>query len=295
MKTNKNIHLYLIPALIWGSTWYVITFQLGKVDPLISVVYRYMIAGFLLMTYCIIKKVPMNFPLRQHFFLALQGIFLFGFNYWMAYEAELRITSGLMAVAFSTIVFANSIFGFLLMKKTINKTVIIGALFGLTGTIFIFSSEFIGLDFSQNTLKGIGIAIFSVILASLGNISSARNSASGIPVLQANAYGMVYGAVSMGVVALIIGKPFIFDLSISYVSSLMFLAIFGSITAFGFFLTLVGKIGADKAAYALVIIPVISITISSIFEDYQLTWLAVLGILLIITGNVIALRKRQAG
>jgi len=141
MLPNKNTPLYLIPALIWGSTWYVITFQLGKVDPLISVVYRYTIAGILMISYCLIKKKPMNFSVKQHLFMAIQGMFLFGFNYWMAYEAELHITSGLMAVAFSTIVFANSIFGFLLMNKPINRSVMIGALFGLTGTVMIFSSE----------------------------------------------------------------------------------------------------------------------------------------------------------
>jgi len=103
---------------------------------------------------------------------------------------------------------------------------------------------------------------------------------------------MIYGGLSMALVALIIGRPFSLDLSIQYISSLMFLVIFGSITAFGFYLTLVSKIGADKAAYALVIIPIISITISSIFEEYQLTIGAILGIALIILGNVIALKKR---
>lgn len=293
MISNKSIPLYIVPALIWGSTWYVITFQLGKVDPLISVVYRYLIAGTLMMSYCLVNKLPLKFSLGEHFFLALQGMFLFGFNYWMAYEAELYITSGLMAVAFSTIVFANSIFGFLLLRKPINKRVMIGALFGLTGTLLIFSSEFIGLDFSSTIFKGASIAIFSVLLASLGNISSARNSASGIPVIQANTYGMIYGGISMALVALIIGRPFTFDLSIAYVGSLAFLVIFGSITAFGFYLTLVSKIGADKAAYALVIIPIISIAISFVFEDYQLTLNTVLGIILIITGNIIALRKKS--
>ncbi|MGL1887939.1 MAG: DMT family transporter [Reichenbachiella sp.] len=290
---NKNILLYIVPALIWGSTWYVITFQIGLVDPLVSVVYRYVLAGAMMMGYCVVKGVNMRFSLHQHFFMILQGMFLFGFNYWMAYEAETHITSGLMAVAFSTIVFANSILGYFLMGKPINKGVMIGAVMGLSGTVMIFSKEFLSMNVSDEVMLGAGIAMFSVFLASLGNIASARNTGGGIPVVQANAYGMVYGAVMMAIVAWVLDKPFVFDTSKEYVLSLIFLAIFGSIIAFGFYLTLVGKIGADKAAYALVIIPVISITISSVFEDYQMSWMTVVGVSLIIAGNVFALRKRK--
>ncbi|UXP32309.1 EamA family transporter [Reichenbachiella agarivorans] len=289
----SNFLLYAIPALIWGSTWFVITFQLGKVDPLISVVYRYLVAGTLMMLYCLIRKVPMRFTPRQHFFMALQGAFLFGINYWMAYKAEEYIPSGLMAVAFSTIVFSNSILGYFLMGKRINKGVMIGAILGLTGTTLIFSKEFFFMAYSEQILLGSGIAMLSVVLASLGNLASARNSAAGIPVVQANAFGMVYGAGLMALLAMILGKEFTFEWTQSYILSLLYLSIFGSITAFGFYLTLVGRIGADKAAYALVVIPIISIFLSTLFEDYQLTWFAFGGVVLIVLGNLFALRKRK--
>ncbi|MFY0625011.1 MAG: EamA family transporter [Reichenbachiella sp.] len=288
---KSNFWLFLIPALIWGSTWYVIKFQLGTVDPLISVVYRYYIAGGVMMLFCLIKGVNLKFSLKDHLFMAVQGFFLFGINYWMAYEAEVHITSGLMAVAFSTIVFMNSLFGRLFLKKEINRRVIIGALFGLSGTIFIFSNEFLSFNFSDSILLGVGIGMFSVVLASLGNITSARNSANGIPVIQANAFGMVYGALLMTGVALILQRPFTFEMSQGYVSSLLYLAVFGSVTAFGSYLTLISRIGPDKAAYALVVIPVISIGISMAFENYQLTVVSIIGIVLILIGNVLALRR----
>ncbi|PIB35975.1 hypothetical protein BFP72_11495 [Reichenbachiella sp. 5M10] len=290
---SRNFLLYAVPALIWGSTWFVITFQLGVVDPLLSVVYRYVIAGSLMMLFCVVRQLPMRFTLRQHGFMALQGAFLFGINYWLAYKAEEYIPSGLMAVAFSTIVFANSIFGFFLMGKPINRGVMVGALLGLSGTAMIFSKEFFSMAYSNQILLGSGIAMGSVLLASLGNIASAKNSASGIPVIQANAYGMMYGALMMALLALALGKEFTFEWTHEYVLSLLYLSIFGSITAFGFYLTLVGKIGADKAAYALVVIPIISILLSTLFEGYELTGYTWGGVLLIVLGNVFALRKKK--
>ncbi len=290
---KSNFTLFIVPALIWGSTWYVIKFQLGTVDPLVSVVYRYYLASAIMMLFCVVRGVRLRFSKREHLFMALQGLFLFGVNYWTAYEAEVFITSGLMAVAFSTIVFWNSLLGRLFLNQPINKSVIIGAFFGLGGTVLIFSREFMAFSFADGVLKGTLLAVLSVVLASMGNLASARNSRSGIPVIQANAFGMVYGAVLMTVLALVLGRPFTFEATGSYVFSLGYLALFGSVVAFASYLTLISRIGADKAAYALVVIPVISIVISTIFEGYQITWPAVVGMAMILSGNVLALRKRR--
>ncbi|MCV9385342.1 DMT family transporter [Reichenbachiella ulvae] len=289
----RNFLLYAVPALIWGSTWFTITFQLGKVDPLVSVVYRYVIAGAVMMGYCWLKGLPMKFAPRQHAFMLGQGALLFGINYWMAYRAEEYIPSGLMAVAFSTIVFANSLFGYVFLKRPINKGVLIGAVFGLSGTFIIFSKQFFGIGLTDEFLFGAGMAMLSVTMASLGNIISARNTGKGVPVIQANAYSMVYGCIITALLGLFMGKEFTFEYTQTYVLSLLYLSIIGSVVAFGFYLTLVGEIGADKASYALVIIPIISISLSAIFEGYQLTWMTLFGVIMIVMGNLFALRKKK--
>ncbi len=281
----------MVPSLIWGSTWYVITFQLGKVDPLISVIYRFLLAGLLMMGYCLLKGSPMKYTAKDHLFMVIQGFFLFGANYWLVYEAEQHIASALMAVAFSTVIFMNTGFGALFLKRKINKKVVLAALAGLAGTVLIFWGELTHMDMSPEVVKGSILAICSVVLASLGNITSARNSQEGIPVIHANAFGMLYGAGLMALVALTMGRPFTLDLSAGYVLSLIYLSVLGSIVAFGTYLTLIGRIGADKAAYALVVIPVIAIVISIVFENYHLSVTAITGIFLILGGNIMALKK----
>ncbi|WP_420579829.1 DMT family transporter [Reichenbachiella sp.] len=290
---NKNLWLFIIPALIWGSTWFTIKFQLGVVDPLISVVYRYLLAGGIMITFCLATRRKMSFSIQEHGFMALQGFLLFGVNYWLVYEAEVYLASGLIAVAYSTLVFLNSMFGALFLHRPINRQILMAALLGLMGTVLIFGNEFLGLTFSKETIVGTIITAISVIIASLGNITSARNSANNIPVIQANAYGMLYGGVWMGLLALLLDRPFSFDPSWSYIISLAYLTVFGSIVAFGTYLTLISRVGADKAAYALVIIPVIAIGISYVFEDYQMTIYAAVGIILILIGNVLAVQKRK--
>ena len=223
--------------------------------------------------------------------MAIQGFFLFGMNYWLVYQAEQFIPSGLLAVAFSTIIFMNIGFGALLLKRPINMKVAWAAIAGLSGTMLIFRTELISLDMTSDTIKGTILAFGSVMLASVGNITSAYNQQSRIPVVQANAYGMLYGSLFMTILALSMGREFTFDYSSSYILSLIYLTLFGSVVAFAGYLTLIGKIGADKAAYTLVVIPIIAIAISIVFENYQLTKGVVVGMVLIVAGNILALRK----
>ena len=292
MSRSSNFLLFIIPALIWGSTWFVITFQLGEVDPLVSVSYRFLIGGVILWLYAWLRKLPLKFTYHQHLRAAQQGVLLFGVNYWLVYLSEETLTSGLVAVAFSSLIFFNITFNAIFLKAKINKRVVIGALLGFAGTILIYKAEFSNFSTSSEYLFAIVFAMSSVLFASLGNITSAFNQKNGMPVIQTVAYGMVYGAISMGVIAFLLGKPFVIDTSFAYLASLAYLSIFGSIIAFTGYLTLIGRIGADKAAYTIVFVPVIAIAISTVYEDYPLDAYAVVGILLIVLANIAALIKK---
>jgi len=147
---------------------------------------------------------------------------------------------------------------------------------------------------SDKGLFGLCIGFVSVLLASFGNITSARNTKNNIPVIQANAFGMTYGAILLALVATASGKEFSFIISVPYIGSLFYLAIFGSIIAFGSYLTLVGSIGADKASYAIMVVPVVALLISSFFEGYAWNFSAVSGLFLVAAGNFLALKKPQA-
>ena len=293
MSKSNNFLLFLIPALIWGSTWFIITFQLGEVDPLVSVSYRFFIGGSILWVYALVRKLPLRFSWQQHLRALQQGVLLFGINYWLVYISEQTLTSGLVAVAFSSIVFFNIVFGALFFKAKINKRVVFGALLGLLGTVLIYKAEFATFQVSSEYLIAVVFALSSVIFASLGNITSAINQKNGMPVIQTVAYGMIYGALSMGIVAIVLDKPFVIDTSFEYLASLAYLSIFGSIIAFTTYLTLIGRIGADKAAYTIVFVPIIAIIISAVFESYPIDRYVILGMLLIIIANVVALLKKK--
>jgi drug/metabolite transporter (DMT)-like permease len=284
---------YVLTSLIWGSTWLVITFQLGVVAPEASIVYRFGLAALLLLIYAVARRLPMRFTARQHAFIALQGIFLFSLNYILVYLAEQNLTSGLVAIVFSLIILANVLLGAIFLRNPVRPRVVLGGVIGVLGLALVFWPQ-LG-DFAQDGgwQLGLLLSLAGVISASLGNIISARNQRAGLPVVQTNAYGMAYGALATLLVALVRGIPFTFDPSPAYVLSLLYLALFGSVIAFGTYLTLIGRIGVDRAAYIGVVFPLVALLLSMMFEGLSLGALGLAGVLLVAFGNVLVLTRRR--
>ena len=103
---------------------------------------------------------------------------------------------------------------------------------------------------------------------------------------------MFYGALLSAITSLLAGHEFAFDWSPGYVISLAYLSVFGSIVAFGAYLTLLGRIGAHKAGYAMVMFPVVALILSTLFEGLELDWTILVGTLLVLVGNVFVLETR---
>ncbi len=290
-SASQNALLYVVTVLIWGSSWLAIKYQLGSVDPMVSVAYRFMLASALSWLYCRFSGRLMRYSLRDHGFMFLQGATLFALNYWLFYLSELTLTSGLAAVIFSTIVVMNMMNGVLFLKNRLELRVVLGAGIGLFGIIVVFWPEVTDFESGSENLFAVSLAVLATLLASLGNIASARNQRKGIPVVQANTFGMTYGALLMLVLSWATGREFTFEVTLPYVSSLVFLSVFASIIAFWTYLTLLGRVGVERAAYATLFFPLVALGFSTFFEDYQWTASAGIGILLILAGNLLILKR----
>jgi len=288
-----NLLFYTVTILIWGSTWLGIKFQLGNVDPALSVAYRFALAALILFSWCFARRLPMLFSRSDHLYIAMQGFFLFAFNYLLFYLSELYITSGLAAVVFSTIVVMNLLNGRIFLGTPIELKVLFGGAMGMLGLVLLFWPEMVAVNFSGPVMLGLLLSFAATYLASLGNILSARNQRRQLPVVQTNAFGMAYGSICMVLVVIISGAPITIDLSAPYLVSLVYLALFGSVIAFGCYLSLVGRIGPGRAAYATLLFPVVALALSTIWEDYQWTTSGLFGIALILCGNYLALARRK--
>jgi drug/metabolite transporter (DMT)-like permease len=287
-----NLRLFIACVAIWGSTWLAIKFQLGRVAPEASVFYRFLLASLLIFAYCLARGKALRFAPREHLWLVLLGVTMFGAGYICVYYAERFVVSGLVAVGYS----ASPLLGMLGMRlffaTPVTRRVAAGSLLGIVGIALVFRPEFARLEGDSGTAVGAAFTVAAVAISALGAMVAHRNHEARIPLWQGMAWGMLYGSLFALAVALATGKRLEFEVTPGYILSLVYLALLGSIIAFGAYLTLLKRVGAARAGYIGVMVPIVALFVSAAFEGFQwhaLTWI---GIAISVAGNVIVLRGK---
>ncbi|MEO3428135.1 DMT family transporter [Pelagibius sp. CAU 1746] len=288
-----DLGLYGATVLIWGTTWIVMKYQVGPVAPEVSVAYRFTLAAAVVFLWARAARQRLGFGLRVHLLMAAMGICMFSFNFYFFYRAAAFVTSGLLAVVFSMTVVMNIINGRILLGRRAAPRTLAAASLGVAGIVVLFWPEVSRFDLADDGSLGLLLALAGTLCFSLGNIASARAQMLGLPVLSCNAWGMAYGAAGMYLLALLGGAPFILDTAPAYLGGLLYLALCGSVLAFGAYLTLLGRIGADRAAYATVLFPLVALAISTVVEDYVWTPTALAGVALVMMGNLLVLLRAR--
>jgi len=219
------------------------------------------------------------------------GLLMFCLNYILAYRAQIHITSALSAIAFSAMLWMNIINSRLFFGVRAGARVYFGALLGVIGIVVLFGPQVSEVSLSDSVFYGTVLALIGALMASFGNMASQAAQKAKLPVIQSNAWSMLYGGLFTGVIALARGHAFTFDLSVGYVVSLAYLTVFGSVIAFGAYLTLLGRIGAHRAGYASVMFPVVALVLSVLFEGLALDMFMVSGFGLVLAGNLLVLKR----
>jgi drug/metabolite transporter (DMT)-like permease len=287
----KDLALYAATVFFWGTSWIALRAQLGVVAPEVSILWRFSLAAAVMWLWVAQRGERLRFPLRDHLLFAGTGLCLFSINFTLFYYGGLSVPSGLLSVVFSLASIFNLLLGAALLKQRIDARVALGAAIGAAGIGFLFWPEIAGAGFDRGALGGLGLCVAGTLFFCLGNMISTVVQRRGIPLLSAVTWGMTYGVVIMGTVSLLRGHAFVVEWTPAYLGSLAFLALGASVVAFACYLTLLRRIGAARAGYATVLFPIVALAVSTAFENYAWTPLAVVGVCLALTGNVLVLRR----
>ena len=288
---NNTIFLFISTLIVWGPTWYIIKFQLGIVDPMTSVFYRFFLSSIIILVFCVLKKINLRFSLKEHFFIAALGVSLFNINYVLFYLSTVHLISGFVALCFSSILFLNVINNIIFKSKFPKIMTLVGGFIGTLGLFFIFYDEIINFELSKSTSIGILLGVLATYFASIGNLISEYTSKIKLNVIAVTGYGMLYGSITLLIYLLVTGIELNFDFSYRYVFSLLYLAIFGSVFGFILYLSVIKNIGANDAAYIAIIMPLIALIISTIFEGLEWDLNLYVGAILVLFGNILILKR----
>ena len=288
----NNFILFTITLFCWSPTWYVIKFQLGYVDPLMSVFYRFILASTLLFVYLLIKKKNLKFSLNYHLWCLFFGICLYSVNYVFFYLSNTYLISAFPAIVFSTVVIMNILGEAFYFKKKPSLKTLLGATIGMIGIIIIFNDEIFNFSLTNGIHVGLFLALLGTFCASTGNMVHQRNLNNNYPLISTIAYAMLYGSLVTLLITQIKGTEFLFDYSFSYIVSLAYLSIVGSIFAFIFYLRLLEKVGAGRAGYVGVVMPVLALLISTVFENLEWQQDLIIGLPILIIGAVLVINQK---
>lgn len=283
-----NASLYLLTVLIWGTTWIAIKWQLGSVPAPVSIALRFWLAAAVLLLILLARRQRLRPPAGAWPYLLAQGAALFCCNFLCFYYASQWVTSGLVAVVFSTASLWNAINGRLFLGRPLQPQVIAGALLGLAGIALLFLPQLQGHLDDTAMLGGLGLALLGTLFFSSGNLLSARMQALGMSPWLTNTWAMCIGAALLTVLALAMGMSFALPADARYLGALLYLAVPGSVIGFTAYLLLVGRMGPERAAYCTVLFPVVALSISTVFEGYRWSAPAFLGLACVLAGNLLA-------
>lgn len=282
--------LYALVLALWSTSWIAIHYQLGVVDPVVSVLWRFATGAAVMWIWVLVRRDGLRFPLVDHLrFLAL-GLCLFSTNFILFYEAGLHIASGLMSVIFSIASVINGFLGFIVFRQRIEMRVMAGGLTGALGVGLMFLPEFSGGAMGASAGKGLLLCLAGTLCFCTGNLVATSIQRRGIGVHVANAFAMTYALPYLAAICVMLGLPFRIDWSPIYLTSLLWTGLVATTVSFVAYMTLLNRIGAARAAYVTVLSPAVALLISTWLENYHWSWPAALGLAAVMAGNVLVLR-----
>jgi drug/metabolite transporter (DMT)-like permease len=289
----RDLAAIVVCTFAWGTTWYAITWQLGHVDPIVSVTYRFALASMVLFVWCGVRGEAMRLSPSQHLAALGVGFFTFAIDYAFVYWAEERVTSAVVAVMFATLSFINLIVFRFAFKQRAPRTAWIAAGLGTLGVVLLSWSELLHANMDRRAITGLAMALTAVVGAAFGNVFARRGEEAGAPLAASTAWSMAYGSLLLAAYALVTDRAWAFDARWPYMISLLYLALMGSVVAFLLYYGLARRRGYSTASYISALTPLLAMTVSSIFEGKHWGRAAIGGVALVIVGQWLLLRTRK--
>lgn len=284
----------VVCTLAWGTTWFAITKQLGVVDPVVSITYRFALAAVLLFAWGALRGEVLSLTRAQHFAAFGVGLFTFAVDYSFVYWAEERVTSAVVAVVFAAMAFVNLVvFRFAFGQRAPLLAWGAGVL-GVIGVGLLSWEEIVTANMSSRALTGVALTLAGVVSAAIGNVFARRGELAGAGVIASTGWAMGYGAAMLAVFAVLTGKTWAFEFTAPYILSLLHLSVVGSVIAFALYYGLARRRGYATASYISALTPPLAMFVSALFEDKSWGVLALGGVVLVLAGQVLLLRSKRA-
>jgi drug/metabolite transporter (DMT)-like permease len=288
----KVIVAFLVVTAIWGSTWLVIKDQVGTVPASWSVTYRFLVACVGMFVFALVRGDPLRLPRGAMKLSMMVGVAQFFCNFQFVYRAEMHLTSGLVAVFYALLMVPNALLGRIFLKQSVGPRFVAGSLVAMAGIALLMVHEYRAAPPEGRIALGVVLAFAGLMSASVANVLQASSIGRAQAVVPLIAWAMLWGTLADAAYSLVFAGPPVFDWRWNYLAGTLYLAIMGSVVTFPLYFTLIRQLGPGRAAYNGVAVPVVAMALSTLFEGYRWSALAIGGAVLAMAGLLIALSAR---
>jgi drug/metabolite transporter (DMT)-like permease len=278
--------LYALLCLIWGSTWLAIKVGLDGVPPFLAAGLRFLLATSLVGLVLAGRRKRFHLTRDDKVCVLSLGLLVFWLDYAAVYWAELRISSGLTAILFSTMPLMTSLLStYWTGSETLGARKVAGILVGVVGTALLFwPHERLG---GQQVL-GMLAALIGSLCAAINLVTMKKHGRHSDPFVL-NFLGMGVGTACLLAMSVVTESWATVTWSRDNVLAIVYLAVFGSVIAFSTYYYLIKRMDATIVSLSTLIIPIVALILGRVFLDEIVTLMSVAGIVTILIGVAIAI------
>jgi len=283
--------LFALICLIWGSTWLVIKIGLDGMPPFLGAGLRFLLATLLVGVMMAARRRRLHLTRDDKICVLSLGLLVFWIDYAAVYWAELRISSGLTAIIFSTMpLMASLLSAYWTRSETLTGRKVAGIVVGILGTALLFwPHEHLGYQQTLGMLAALGGCLSATI-----NLVTMKKYGRNSDPFVLNFFGMGLGAACLLLMSAALEDWHSVVWTQSNVLAILYLSVFGSVIAFSSYYYLIKKMDATIVSLSTLIIPIVALILGRAFLGETVTPLAVAGIVTILAGVAIAILPSQS-
>lgn len=295
VEVSKNIVLFSLMTLIWGTTWIAIKAGVSQVPPLFFAGARFLLVAVTLAA--TVKGVSNAFTATRVSRVIVTGLLVNVATYGLIFWGMRSVPSGVSGLTNLSFV-AIGLFGFAILfgqeKPTWHYGLSLTA--GVGGLVILFSDH-LSAPGTSDELLGAAAIVIGTLAYCLGSVM-ARPLLQDLRPLQLTAAHAIVAAAGLPLLSFLLepvsGESFRSLASPAPLAGLLFLVVFGTLIAYTIYMRLVRDWGAPRAGLYAFTSPVIALLLGALIYDEPLGLREIIGAAVMLAAAGFAIRSRNA-
>ena len=281
--------LLFLLCLIWGSTWVVIKGGLRDLPPFTSAGARFAVAAFIMIGVAALLGKREGGKKPPAWLWLVQGTTSFAVSYGIVYHAETVLPSGLVSLLFGVYPMMQAFAGhYFLEEERLQPVQWVGFALGLAGLVLLFRTDLRGFG-----PAGIptGLLLFLSPISVVIGTTLVKRYGGGVSSTLLNRNGMFVGAGLLLGVAYALERDAAINWTVSAISSVLYLAIMGTVVTFSLFFWLLRYAPAHRMALIAYVTPAIALFLGWAFAGEPVTASTLTGAGCVLCGVLLVVRR----